>query len=63
MPVDNSGKDMAGDFEGYDTTEIELGYIREVLLPVAAGTGLPIGVETRTDIDWLVNTMRVQLGI
>ena len=58
-----SGKDMAGDFEGYDTTEIELGYIREVLLPVAAGTGLPIGVETRTDIDWLVNIMRVQLGI
>ena len=46
-----SGKDMAGDFEDYDTTEIELDYIREVLLPVAAGTGLPIGVETRTDID------------
>ena len=42
MPVDNSGKDMAGDFGGYDTTEIELGYIRAVLLPVAAGTGLPL---------------------
>ena len=58
-----SSKEMAGEFEGYDTTEIELGYIRELLLPVAAGMGFTLEVETRTDIDWLVDTMRVQLGI
>ena len=58
-----SGKEMAGDFEGYDSTEIELGYIRELLLPVAAAMGFTLEVETREDIDWLVDTMRVQLGI
>ena len=54
---------MAGEFEGYDTTEIELGYIRELLLPVAEGMGFTLEVETRKDIDWLVDTMRVQLGL
>ena len=54
---------MAGDFEGYDTTEIEFGYIRELLRPAAAGMGIPLRVETRTDIDCLVNTTRIQLGI
>ena len=39
-----SGKMMAGDFEGYDSTEIELGYIRELLLPVASGMGFPLEV-------------------
>ena len=58
-----SSKEMAGEFEGYDTTEIELGYIRELLLPVAAGMGFTLEMETRKDIDWLVDTMRVQLGI
>jgi hypothetical protein len=58
-----SSKEMAGEFEGYDTTEIELGYIRELLLPVAAGMGFTLEVETRKDIDWLVDTMRVQLGL
>ena len=57
------GKEMSGEFEGYDTTEIELGYIRELLLLVAAGMGFPIEVETRGDIDRLVDPMRVQLGI
>lgn len=58
-----SGKEMAGKFESYDTTEIELGYVRELLLPVASDMGFPLEVETRADIDWLVDTMRVQLGI
>ena len=58
-----SGKEMAGEFEGYDTTEIELGYVRELLLPVASDMGFRLEVETRADIDWLVDTMRVQLGI
>ena len=53
---------MADDLEDYDTTEIELDYIKEVLL-LWEGTSLPIGVETRTDIDWLIDIMRVQLGI
>ena len=58
-----SGKEIARDFEGYDSTEIELGYIRELLLPVASGMGFSLEVETREDIELLVDTMRVQLGI
>tara|TARA_B100001146_G_scaffold136003_1_gene119325 strand:+ start:188 stop:739 length:552 start_codon:yes stop_codon:yes gene_type:complete len=46
-----SGKDMAGDFEGYGSTEIELGYIGELLLPVAAPMGFTLEVDTREDID------------
>ena len=50
-----SSKEMAGEFEGYDTTEIELGYIRESLLSVAAGIGFTLEEETRKDRDWLVD--------
>jgi len=58
-----SGKEMAEDLEGYGSTAIELGYIRELLLPVAAPMGFTPEVVTRADIDWLVDTIGVQLGI
>ena len=58
-----SGKEMAEDPEGYGSTEIELGYIRELLLPVAAPMGFTLEVDTREDIDWLVDTIGAQLGI
>jgi len=54
---------MAGDFESYSSTEIELGYTRELLLPVAAPMGFTLEVDTREDIDWLVDTIGVQPGI
>jgi len=58
-----SGKEMAEDLEGYGSTAIELGYNRELLLPVAAPMGFTLEVDTREDIDWLVDTIGVQLGI
>tara|TARA_B100000470_G_scaffold13271_1_gene9076 strand:- start:193 stop:357 length:165 start_codon:yes stop_codon:yes gene_type:complete len=54
---------MAEDLESYSSTEIELGYIRELLLPVAAPMDFTLEVDTREDIDWLVDTIRVQLGL
>ena len=54
---------MARNFESYSSTEIELGYIRELLFPVAAPMGFTPEVDTREDIDWLVDTIGVQLGI
>ena len=58
-----SGKEMAEDLEGYGSTAIELGYIRELLLPVTAPMGFTPEVGTREDIDWLVDTIGAQLGI
>ena len=58
-----SGREMAKDLEGYGSTAIELGYIRELLLPVAAPMGFTLEVDTREDIDWLVDTIGAQLGI
>ena len=54
---------MAEDLESYSSTEIELGYIRELLLPVAAAMGFTLEVGMRENIDWLVDIMGVQLGI
>ena len=54
---------MAGDFESYSSTEIELSYIRELLLTVAARMDFQLEVDTREDIDWLVDTIRVQLAL
>ena len=54
---------MAEDLESYSSTEIELGYIRELLLPFAAPMDFTLEVDTREDIDWLVDTFRVQLGL
>ena len=58
-----SGREMAEDLEGYGSTEIELGYIRELLLPVAAPMDFTLEVDTREDIDWLVDIIGAQLGI
>ena len=58
-----SGREMAEDLEGYGSTEIELGYITGLLLPVAAPMGFTLEVDTREDIDWLVDTIGAQLGI
>ena len=54
---------MAKDLEGYGSTEIELGYIRELLLPIAEPMGFTLEVDTREHIDWLVDTIGAQLGI
>ena len=54
---------MAGNFETYSSTEIKLGYTRELLLPVPAPMGFTLEVDTKEDIDWLVDTIGVQPGI
>jgi hypothetical protein len=58
-----SGKGLTGEFEGYDSTGIEIGFIQDVLLPVVARMGVSLNVETRQDVDWLVGMMRDQFGI
>ena len=58
-----SDNETMGNFEGYDSTEIQLGRIRKLLFLVAAGMGFLMEVGTMEDIDWSVDTMGVQLGI
>ena len=58
-----SAKQLPGPFEGYDSSEIEIGYIERVLHPVMTQMGLPIQVKGRQDIDQLVNLFMGQLGL
>lgn len=55
-------KQLAGPFEGYDSTDIELDYIRSVISPVMAQMGSPIGIKDRRDIDLLANRIMAYLG-
>ena len=54
---------LVGEFEGYDSTNIELGFIRDTLGPVLSGTGMPRPPENRQEISQLVSTMMVQFGL
>ena len=58
-----SGNPLAGAFEGYDSTNIELGFIRDTLGPVLSGMGMPRPPEDRREISELVSTMMVQFGL
>ena len=58
-----SGNPLAGAFEGYDSTDIELGFIRDTLGPVLSGMGVPTPPENRQEISQLVSMMMVQFGL
>ena len=58
-----SGNPLAGAFEGYDSTDIELGFIRDTLGPVLSGMGVSRPPENRQEISELVSTMMVQFGL
>ena len=61
--VQVSGSPLAGAFEGYDSTDIELGFIRDTLGPVLSGMGMPRPPEDRREISQLVSMMMVQFGL
>ena len=58
-----STREMAREFEGYDSTAIELRYLKEVLSPLFAAMGMPLSLNGRGDIDGLITTVREQFGI
>ena len=61
--VQISGSPPAGEFEGYDSTNIELGIIRDTLGPVLSGMGVPRPPENRQEISQLVSMMMIQFGL
>ena len=63
LTVEISGNPLAGAFEGYDSTDIELGFIRDSLGPVLSGMGVPRPPENRQEISQLVSTMMAQFGL
>ena len=58
-----SAREMASEFEGYDSTAIELRYLKEVLSPLFAAMGMPLNLNGRSDIDGLISMVREQFGI
>ena len=58
-----SDQDMIGDFEGYDSTLIELKYICETLTPVLKQLGIPSEPKSRKDIDGLASMVMSYLGV
>ena len=54
---------MAGEFEGYDTTSIEVGFIKDTLGPAFSGLGMPRPPENRQEIGQLVSMMMAQFGL
>jgi hypothetical protein len=52
---------LPGPFEGYDTTETELRFMRKTLGPLIDGLGLKL--ESRADIDRIAEIMIVQFGL
>ena len=58
-----SARGMAGKFEGYDSTAIELRYIKDVLSPPFTAMGIPLSLNGRGDIDRLINMVRERFGI
>ena len=58
-----SGNPLAGAFEGYDSTDIELGFIRDTLGPVLSGMGVPRPPEDRQEIGLMVSMMMAQFGL
>ena len=58
-----SGNPLAGAFEGYDSTDIELGFIRDTLGPVLSGMGVPRPPEDRQEISQMVSMMMAQFGL
>ena len=58
-----SSNPLAGEFEGYDTTSIEVGFIKDTLGPALSGLGMPRPPENRQEISQLVSTMMVQFGL
>jgi hypothetical protein len=54
---------MAGEFEGYDTTSIEVGFIKDTLGPALSGLGIPRPPENRQEISQLVSIIMVQFGL
>ena len=58
-----SSNPLAGEFEGYDTTSIEVGFIKDTLRPAFSGLGMPRSPENRREIRELVSTMVIQFGL
>ena len=58
-----AGRGLEGPFEGYDSTSIELGFIRETLMPLLNRMGVSLRLETQQDIERLVAMVRDQFGI
>ncbi len=58
-----SSRPLAGEFEGYDSTSIELGFIRNTMGPALSSMGIPMLPETRQEIGQLVTMMMVQFGL
>ena len=54
---------LVGEFEGYDSTAIELRYLKEVLSPLLTAMGMPLSLNGRSDIDGLITMVREQFGI
>jgi len=53
--------ELRGPFEGYDTTNTELDFLRRAIGPMVEAFGLKL--ESRADIDRLVQTMVMQFGL
>ena len=63
LTIQISSNPLAGEFEGYDTTSIEVGFIKDTLGPALSGLGMPRPPENRQEISQLVSTMMVQFGL
>ena len=58
-----SSNPLAGEFEGYDTTSIEVGFIKDILGPALSGLGMPRPPKNRQEISQLVSMMMAQFGL
>jgi hypothetical protein len=58
-----SREEMAGPFEGYDSTDTELHFLRKTVQPVIERMGLDLKLENRYDVDRLVNLMISRFGL
>ena len=63
LTVEISSNPLSGAFEGYDSTDIELEFIRDSLGSVLSGMGVPRPPENRQEISQLVSTMMAQFGL
>ena len=55
--------DLKGPFDGSDTTETELRFLREAVQPVLNQLGAKIDLKSRGDIDRLVELLIDRLGL
>lgn len=63
LVVNASGLKLSGPFEGYDTTEAELPFLKQTVQPALSRMGLDVQLRTREDIDHLVTLLVQRFGL